>query len=272
MSTLLQISDTHFGTERPAVVEALVALVHRLQPEVLLLSGDITQRATKLQFDAARQFVDRLAVPRVLTIPGNHDIPLFNLAARAFAPYARQRHAFGEQLEPEHVCDRWLVLALNTTRPWRHKHGTVSQQQIERVAQRMQQASPAQLRVVVVHQPVAVPRHAEDNNLLRGHERAVRAWAAAGVDLVVGGHIHLPYVLPLHERMRGLGGKIWAVQAGTAVSRRVRFDAGNSVNLIESGPTNARARACVIQRFDYIDQQREFKATTRDELHCGTWN
>ena len=73
MTLILQVSDPHFGTERPPVVEALVALTHELAPDLLVLSGDITQRARRAQFETARVFVSRLNVPRVLAIPGNHD-------------------------------------------------------------------------------------------------------------------------------------------------------------------------------------------------------
>ena len=88
MSVLLQISDTHFGTEQPQVVEALVALAAQQRPDVVVLSGDITQRARPAQFLAAKAFVDRLGAP-VLAIPGNHDIALFDLWARLTGPYAR---------------------------------------------------------------------------------------------------------------------------------------------------------------------------------------
>ena len=110
MTTLLQISDTHFGTERPEAVAALQALTERLRPDLLVLSGDITQRATADQFQAARAFIDRLQVPKVLVIPGNHDIPLYNLAAaavcavRAAAAPLRRGHRAGVRVtrSPRH--------------------------------------------------------------------------------------------------------------------------------------------------------------------------
>jgi predicted MPP superfamily phosphohydrolase len=100
MSCLLQISDPHFGTERPEVLQALERFAEALAPQVVVMSGDITQRATRVQFAAARAFVDRLAAPATLVIPGNHDIPLFDLAARCFSPYGRYMEAFGDDLEP----------------------------------------------------------------------------------------------------------------------------------------------------------------------------
>ena len=93
----MQVSDTHFGTEQPAVVEALAALAQRLKPDLVVLSGDITQRAKLSQFKAARQFTDRLNAP-LLAIPGNHDIALFNVFERVFWPYNSFRKAFGDDL------------------------------------------------------------------------------------------------------------------------------------------------------------------------------
>ena len=274
MTVLLQISDPHFGTERPQVVAALERFVHALQPAVLLLSGDITQRATAAQFAAARAFVDRLAVPAVLAIPGNHDIPLFNVPARLFSPYAHYARAFGAALEPQHENDEVLVLTVNTTRWYRHADGAVSAAQIERVAQRLQAARPAQWRVVVVHQPIAVMREQDRHNLLHGHETAARRWAAAGADMVVGGHIHLPFVLPLRQLWPDLPRALWAVQAGTAVSSRVRADAGNSVNVFRLGNDlpatdaggTAALRRCVVERWDHDAATQRFERASVHEL------
>lgn len=244
VTVLLQVSDTHFGTEQAPVVEALVALSAAQRPDLVVLSGDITQRARRAQFGRARAFVDRLHAP-LLAIPGNHDIPLFDLTSRLLRPYARHREAFGDDLEPVHSSAELLVVGVNTTRWYRHEDGAVSTRQIERVAARLANATRDQLRVVVVHQPVAVPRAGDEHNLLRGRAAALRRWAEAGGDLVMGGHIHLPCVIALP----GLARPMWAVQAGTAVSWRVRDGQPNSVNLLRWG-RDAPAGRCVIERWD----------------------
>ncbi|MBK1714168.1 metallophosphoesterase [Rubrivivax gelatinosus] len=250
MSVLLHVSDTHFGTERAPVVEALVAFAHALRPDLVVLSGDITQRARRAQFRAARLFVDRLGSPFV-AIPGNHDIALFDLASRWLRPYAAHMESFGTELEPVHDSADCLLQCVNTTRPRRHKNGEVSALQIERVAARLAAARRGQLRIVVVHQPVAVSRDEDLPNLLRGHAQALRRWAEAGCDLVLGGHIHLPYVVPLLQLARPL----WVVQAGTAVSHRVRDGIPNSVNVLRWGREVAPG-SCLIERWDHGDEGR----------------
>ena len=263
MSVLLQISDPHFGTEQAPVVEALATLSLQQRPDLLVLSGDITQRARSGQFHLARAFIDRLGTP-LLAIPGNHDIPLFDLSARLFHPYSRHCDAFGENIEPVHSSHDLLVLCVNTTRWYRHKNGEVSTGQIERVAGRLANADPEQLRVVVVHQPVAVLRAGEGHNLLRGHAAALRRWAAAGGDLVMGGHIHLPYVMALPDLVRPM----WAVQAGTAVSSRVRDGVPNSVNLVRWGCDAPEGR-CLIERWEYVATAQAFARTMVTEVNPG---
>ena len=263
MSVLLQISDPHFGTEQPLVAEALVAFAKQQRPDLLVLSGDITQRARPAQFKAARAFMDSLGAP-MLAVPGNHDIPLLDVWARLRHPYAAHVAAFGADLEPVHVSPELLVIGVNTTRPWRHKHGEVSAQQIERVAQILANAVHTQLRVVVVHQPMAVARTQDAPNLLRGHAAALQRWSAAGADIVMGGHIHLPYVMALP----GLARPMWVVQAGTSVSSRVRRGVPNSVNLLRWGGA-LDAGCCQVEQWDFSAASQTFVRCKTSEIRPG---
>jgi 3',5'-cyclic AMP phosphodiesterase CpdA len=250
MTVLLHASDTHFGTEQTPVVEALIRFAHSQRPDLLLLSGDITQRARRHQFEAARRFVDRLNIPRVIAIPGNHDLPLFNLAARLLSPYRNYRRAFGHELAPCFESDRLLVLTANTTRWYRHKHGEISRNQVETIARRLERASAQQLRVIITHQPVHVMRSQDRRDVLRGRDHALARWSEAGADLILGGHIHLPFVCALHELDPRCERALWTVQAGTAVSSRVRAEAPNSVNLLRIEDP-ATGRRCRVERWDY---------------------
>jgi 3',5'-cyclic AMP phosphodiesterase CpdA len=271
MTVLLHISDTHFGTEEPHVVAALQALVRDQKPGAVILSGDITQRARSAQFAAARKFCDSLEVEHLLTLPGNHDIPLYNVPVRMFAPYAKYKACFGDNLEPELEFADVLVLGVNTTRPERHKDGEVSVKQVNRVVERLHRARREQLRVVVTHQPACVMRPEDEKDRLRGGEVAVRAWARAGADLVLGGHIHLPYVSDVCARaMPASPRPMYCVQAGTALSHRVRHGSPNSVNIIRwSPPANGDARACTVERWDFDLADCRFEMTRPYELTLG---
>jgi 3',5'-cyclic AMP phosphodiesterase CpdA len=263
MSVLLHISDPHFGTEVAPVARALLALGRSLEPDLIVVSGDITQRARRAQFAAAHAFLTQLApAGPLLVIPGNHDIPLFDLPSRLASPYASFARAFGTDLEPTYEADRLLVLCLNTTRWFRHKHGQVSDEQIDRTAARLRRARPEQLRVVVTHQPVHVLQQTDRNNLLRNHARAVRVWSDAGADIVMGGHIHLPYVCSLRDRLPDLRRNTWVVQAGTAVSKRIRDDVPNSVNVVR----HADGSRCSVERWDYASTACEFRQVACTEL------
>ena len=139
--------------------------------------------------------------------------------ARALNPYGNYKRALGAVLEPVFENPGLLAIGVNTTRPRRRKDGEISEAQIARVAQRLRQARPGQLRVVVAHHPVRAKVESDVHNLLFGRERALAAWTQAGVDLILGGHIHLPYVMPILADRPTAG---WVAQAGTTCSWRVR--------------------------------------------------
>jgi 3',5'-cyclic AMP phosphodiesterase CpdA len=267
MTVLLHLSDTHFGTEEAPVVAAVQKLVREERPSAVILSGDITQRARRAQFDAARAFCDSLHVDHLLTLPGNHDIPLYNVAARLFAPYRGYARVFGHNLEPELEFADVLVVGVNTTRPERHKNGEISRRQIERVSERLRRARRDQLRVVVTHQPACVMRTQDEKDRLRGGAEAVQAWSRAGADLVLGGHIHLPYVTDVCARVKDTPRALFCVQAGTAFSHRVRHNTPNSVNILRwTAPAPGEPRTCQVERWDYDLADNTFELTHPHEL------
>jgi 3',5'-cyclic AMP phosphodiesterase CpdA len=199
----------------------------------------------------------------VVAIPGNHDIPLFNVVARMFYPYAGFQRAFGTTLESQWQSDDFMVIGVNTTRASRHKDGEVSAEQILRVSKKLATATAQQIRIVVTHQPVHVLRGREIHNRLHGHAEAIPAWSNAGADVIMGGHIHLPYVAPLHEEYGELHRRCWVVQAGTAVSTRVRARHPNSVNVIK----REDAQICLAERWDYSAERNKFHCVKAERLN-----
>jgi 3',5'-cyclic AMP phosphodiesterase CpdA len=266
MTQLLHISDTHFGTEQMPVMQALEAHVIEHGADLVILSGDITQRARNAQYASAQAFINRLknhGIPQVLAIPGNHDIPMFNLFARLFSPYGYYRRYIDSNLAPIFENDDALIIGLNTTHPKRRKDGKVTERQIEEVAERLHNCDPKKLRIVVAHQPFGSIVASDLRNLQIGARAALERWAASGLDLVMGGHIHLPYVLPLSTQYAGLAKEIWLVQAGTTLSSRLRGSIPNSFNRIH---LDQQTRQVTVERWDYAVSGATF--VRHANFHC----
>lgn len=271
MTRILHLSDTHFGTEQPAVVQALESHVREQGADLLVLSGDITQRARRRQFAAAQAFVEcleRHGIPRTLAIPGNHDLPLYDVLSRFFRPYGNYCRHFGTELEPAFENDELLLIGLNTTHPRRRKDGRVTAEQVRAVCTRLRQCAADKLRIVVAHQPFGSMEPSDLRNLQHGAHAALTRWAEAGLDLVMGGHIHLPYVLPLTGQYPDLPREIWTVQAGTALSSRVRGRCPNSFNRLHLHW--APDKQVRVERWDYQLQTGQFVLGSHFNLHWPT--
>ncbi|MDA8521881.1 metallophosphoesterase family protein [Acidovorax sp. NCPPB 4044] len=247
MGVLMHLSDLHFGAHDPRVCAAVHALARELQVAVVVVSGDLTQRATARQFAEAHAFITALQAPRTVVLPGNHDLPLFAWWERLGRAYRRYARWWGNDLEP--VCDTggFFVVGVNTTRAWRHQRGSLSQAQIGAVAQRLAAAPPDRWRIVVTHHPL-VARHTADGDH-RPHRagEALACWRNAGADLLLSGHAHEP---ALREVLPGL----WAAHAGTAVSVRLRADAPNSLLTLD-GPASGERR---LTRWDFDPERGVF--------------
>lgn len=267
---IVQLSDLHFGTETPAVLEALLAACAEIEPGLVLLSGDLTQRARRHEFDACRQLIKRLAPAQVLAVPGNHDLPLFNVWHRFRAPYAGFRRVFGWQLEPVFETPEVLVAGVNTTDPRRHVDGYFDSRSVDQVARQLQ-ASSATLKLVVGHHPVDAVLASDEQNIAGGAHAAMQRWSEAGMQLYLAGHIHYPFFAPLCRRYPDLPEQAWTLQAGTAISRRTRDGKPNSFNLIES---DSQDKTLVLCRWDFVAEgadngSGEFVAAERVQLPLG---
>ncbi|MCB1998744.1 MAG: metallophosphoesterase [Burkholderiaceae bacterium] len=194
-------------------------------PDVVVVTGDLTQRATAPQFDAAWRFLGSLPAGQLLVQPGNHDIPLWAWWERLRRPYGRFQRHFGTDRCP--VVDRaWVrVVAADSVAPRRHAGGHLSPREVARVAAALDEAQPGPLRIVALHHPLDGPS-AE----LFGAQAACRRWAAAGARIVLSGHAHRASARWLTGGTHHAG--LWAVTGGTAISRRTRGDEPPSVNLI----------------------------------------
>jgi 3',5'-cyclic AMP phosphodiesterase CpdA len=256
MGLLMQLSDLHFGAHDDGACEAVLRLARRLDVDLLVVSGDLTQRATPPQFALARDFVDRLPARHKLVLPGNHDIALFawwlRLTGQAHRRYLR---TFDAPLEPVVHQPGWCVVAVDTTRWWRHRHGSLSRAQIDAVAGRLAQAAPGDWRIVVSHHPLVDSGMPGQGPVPHLAPQALAHWAAAGARLVLSGHGHDPAVV---QPLPGL----WSVHAGTAVSVRLRAGAPNSLFTFEQAPGLQRQ----LTRWDFCAVRQEFEPTLHQSL------
>ncbi|MDY0006922.1 MAG: metallophosphoesterase family protein [Spongiibacteraceae bacterium] len=227
MPTLVHISDLHFGRDVPAVTAALLAQLRDLNPDCVIISGDLTQRATGAQYRAARQFLDQLHWPHVV-IPGNHDLPGVDLWTRFVRPWRRWRRYLNLPLEPYCGAEGYRIAGVNTARSagfyldW--SRGRINRAQTGLIASRFAGAPEGDLRIVVAHHPFWLPDVQRHRGLIYRRDAALQTFADIGVDLVLSGHVHLPYT-------RLLNGVIVS-HAGTTLSNRLLPDQPNSFNLI----------------------------------------
>jgi 3',5'-cyclic AMP phosphodiesterase CpdA len=194
---LLHLSDLHVGTvEEPEVERALATLIERVNPGLIVASGDLTHRARPAQHDRAAAFLKRLERP-LLVVPGNHDIP-WAIPARFTHPF-REFERHWETCEPVHRADDLFVVGLNSVRPWRHQSGGLRSRQLRRAAQLLAAAPAEALRVVVLHHHlIGAPWRSRKKPVAR-RTHVLASLVDAGAELILAGHIHQAAVSERHE-------------------------------------------------------------------------
>jgi 3',5'-cyclic AMP phosphodiesterase CpdA len=227
--TIVHLSDLHFGRLDPRVVPPLIAAVRDLSPDLVAVSGDFTQRARRRQFAEARAFLDALSPPH-LVVPGNHDIPLYDIATRFLRPLARYRRFIADDVEPMFSDGEVVVLGLNSARSLSFGRGRLSARQVGRAVERLREVAPHVIKIVVTHHPFDLPDHYGAEHLVGRAEMAMAQLAAVGADLFLAGHLHVSHIGRTAERYKIAGHNALVVQAGT-ISTRGRGEP-NSFNVI----------------------------------------
>jgi 3',5'-cyclic AMP phosphodiesterase CpdA len=230
MRTLVHLSDLHFGRVDESLVLPLLTLVRQLSPDLVAISGDLTQRARAAEFKQARRFLDLLPTPRIV-VPGNHDVPLYNVFSRFLRPLSRYRRFITHDLEPAYIDDEIAVLGINTARALTIKNGQINHAQVDYLRERFCELPKHIVKVVVTHHPFDMPDAVEDSALVGRAAMALDMFAACGVDLLLSGHNHKSSAGSADHRALA-GYRALVVQAGTTTSTRARGEA-NSFNVIK---------------------------------------
>jgi 3',5'-cyclic AMP phosphodiesterase CpdA len=229
MRTLVHLSDLHFGRVDYSVVEPLVATITEIKPDVVIVSGDLTQRARSHEFKEAREFLDRLPSPQII-VPGNHDVPLHNAYARFFQALDKYRRYITDDLEPFHSDEELAILGINTARSLTIKDGRINEDQVASIRDRLCPFADEVTKIVVTHHPFDLPEGLNDEIVGRA-QLAMEAIAKCGADVLLAGHLHVSHTGHSSARYKIAGHSALIVSAGTATSTRGRGET-NSFNVI----------------------------------------
>lgn len=222
MRTIAHLSDLHFGTEIPEVTEGLLDDVGRRAPSLLVVSGDLTQRARRAQFERAQAYLARLPSPQ-LAVPGNHDVPLYDVFRRFFLPLVRYRRHIAREVNPMFGDDQICVIGLNTARSFTWKSGRISAEQITLLRERLREAG-SRIKVVVTHHPFVPPPDDTGIRLVGRAALAMPLLEEHRADVLLAGHLHRGYAADVRSQYPRTRRAVLAVQAGTATSGRTRHE------------------------------------------------
>jgi 3',5'-cyclic AMP phosphodiesterase CpdA len=220
------------------VSEGVVAFVELKRPDLVVVSGDLTQRAKPEQFRQARAFVDRiegLGVP-TLTVPGNHDVPLYRVWERIFTPFGCYKKYFSPELEPTYRDGELLVVGINTAHGWTVKDGRITLRRLLEVEKVLRATQENVLKVVVAHHHLIPPPNFGTQRVLANAYEAIDLFSSAGVDLILSGHLHQAYIGNSEEFYPKGRPPVVILHSGTTTSNRGRGGEreANTCNWIEA--------------------------------------
>lgn len=238
MARIAHLSDIHFGAHDPKIVAATETWLQQRRPDLIIISGDFTQRARIDQFRQASAYLNRLRAAgfRALVVPGNHDVPLYDVFTRFAAPLHRYKKYIAKDLFPWFENDEVAVLGINTARSLTIKDGRINHEQIAILQNRFSAVAPSKTRILVTHHPLYALPIAEGSKLSEAvgrHRDAIKAVCKAGVHLALAGHFHRTYAESA-RKMVEKAGTVLVMQAGTATSTRLRNSELQSFNWIHA--------------------------------------
>jgi 3',5'-cyclic AMP phosphodiesterase CpdA len=230
MRTLVHLSDLHFGRTDPALIDPLIKTINEINPDLVAVSGDLTQRARSSQFLEARAFLDALPRPQIV-VPGNHDIPLHNLFRRFINPLDKYQRYITDHLQPVYMDEEIAVVGVNTARSLTIKGGRINEDQVARLREKLCALGEHVVKAIVTHHPFDLPEGHDDRDLVGRARMAMTGLAECGADLFLAGHLHLSHTGHTARRYNIKGHSALVVSAGTAASTRGRGEV-NSFNVI----------------------------------------
>ena len=254
MRTIIHLSDLHFGRTDGEIIQPLIDTVTRLAPHLVVVSGDLTQRARAKEFQAARRFLDALPQPQIV-VPGNHDVPLYDVYSRFVRPLEKYRRYISTNVEPTYVDEEIAVVGVNTARSLTFKDGRINDAQIADIGTRLCAINDHVVKIIVTHHPFDLPAHYHEDELVGRAPLAMKTLADCGADLLLAGHLHTSHAGNTDARYGIADYAALVVQAGTATSTRGRGET-NTFNVIRA------STACItIERHGWMPESKMFALT-----------
>ena len=258
MARLVHLSDLHFGAHDPRLVDAVERKVDEAKPDLVVISGDFTQRARTEQFQDACRFLERLrdVGHELLAVPGNHDVPLYDVLRRFLSPLTRYMRYIDDTLCPLQEIPGATVLGINTARSLTFKDGRISEEQIGFIRQTFERTDPNATRILVTHHPLFALQVGDNVTPAVGRsDLALDAIGDAGVDMLLAGHNHQASIHSAKDLVTRAGPAL-VVQAGTATSTRVR-DQDQSFNRIEIDGPRVKVIVESWNGYDFVPQDAQ---------------
>ena len=266
MRSIAHISDLHFGYNDSLLAGKLCETVNEISPDVLVVSGDLVEHATVEEFQRARDFLRQLPKPQIV-VPGNHDLPFYNLWRRWTEGLKFYRQFITHDPEPMFVDDEVAIIGADSAHLFPVKGGRITTVQLDALADRFSKFSPSLIRILVTHHPFDLPEPSNPH-LLIGHSRRAVTRLAPHVDLLLAGHVHLSSTGSTSTRYKSQDEAMVFVQAGTAISDRNKGEA-NSFNLLQVGRTATGEKQAVICRYSWRKEKERFEEADRSEFRLG---
>ena len=259
MRTLVHMSDLHFGRIDPELLDPLRAAVAEIAPHLTVVSGDLTQRARSSQFQDARKYLDSLPGEKLI-VPGNHDVPLWNVFSRMLTPLHKYKRHITDDLSPTYVDEEIAVLGINTARSMVVKDGRINAEQIDAVKTHLCSLSDQVTKIVVTHHPFDLPERHADDDLVGRAGKAMQMFAQCGADVLLAGHFHASHTGTTSARYRIVGHAALVIQAGTATSTRGRGEE-NSFNVVRIEHPRIE-----VERYTWDKVIRRFMPSSKDRF------
>jgi 3',5'-cyclic AMP phosphodiesterase CpdA len=241
------------------MIQPLIAVVSRSKPDVVAVSGDLTQRARTGEFKKARSFLEALPSPQIV-VPGNHDVPFYNPYTRFVKRLEKYRQYITRDLEPFFADPEIAVLGMNTARSWTVKGGRINARQVARIRERFSSLAPAVTRFVVTHHPFDLPEGYSERALVGRARMAMEKLAGSGADVFLAGHLHVIHRGEASRRYKGKCPTALVIQAGTATSTRGRGEV-NSFNIIR-----VDGGELVLERLNWQSERHTFAVSATESF------